>query len=342
MACLSVLPPIFCNTHIRLAGSCFPILAPSPLFCLFAKHFHTAAYPRSLVSYFSAPLSYRVLFSSPVTGLLHCLNLCPPCYCFSSSSFLSPFSLFRLARAFLSLPFSDTACNVFVSFRRFALPRPSLGFIKGRFPPCCACRRALPFSAPLFWARLPYFVSLLLQNIATQPPIPARLLSFFSPLVRPFLLSLLVTGFLPQTLSVLLLFCLTDAFPLCSLLMPPFKALFFLVCIFVSRAASHYTFPKTNCRLATLTAAPVCFYPFSFFSHALFFWHVYLALPCPNKAQRVFVSLFLSAFLPGCLSSFISVCFYKPLFPGIPAKIPLRASFLRTKNRRCRRFCFSL
>lgn len=93
----------------------------------------------------------------------------------------------------------------------------------------------------------------------------------FSPLARPFLLSLSIAGFPPQTLSALLLFCLTDAFPICSLLIPPFKALFFLVCIFVSRAASHYTFPKTNCRLATLTAAPVCFYPFSFFSHALFF-----------------------------------------------------------------------
>lgn len=28
----------------------------------------------------------------------------------------------------------------------------------------------------------------------------------------------------------------------------------------------------------------------------------------------------------------ISTCFYKPLFPGIPAKIPRRASFLRTKK----------
>lgn len=71
----------------------------------------------------------------------------------------------------------------------------------------------------------------------------------------------------------------------------------------------------------------------SLFSLMLYwFWHVYLALPCPNKAQRVFVSLFLSAFLPGCLSSFISACFYKPLFPGIPPKYPRRASLFTHKK----------
>ena len=195
-------------------------LFPLSPFAAFAKHFAQPSLSARLFSYFSAPLFYRTLLSSPGTGLLHCLNLCSSCYCFSSSSFLSPFPLFRLARTF----------------------------------------------------------------------------------------------------------------PLCSLLIPPFKALFFLLCSFVSRAASHHTFPKTNCRLAALTAAPVCFYPFSFFSHALFFWHVYLALPCPNKAQRVFVSLFLSAFLPGCLSSFISACFYKPLFPGFPPKYPVAPPFLRTKK----------
>ena len=197
MACLSVLPPIFCNTHIRLAGSivsfwralflasrfpirpatslclsavspcpsfprlykrpisallrlppcpaffCSPILAPSPLFCLFAKHFHTAAYPRSPA----------VLF----------LSSCP-----------AAFALFigRRVPAYFKL------C-----------------------PPCCCYLPLLPFPALCFYC-----------------------------------------------------FVLARAFPLYSLLIPPFKALFFLVCIFVSRAVLHfpflsmsafyYTFPK--------------------------------------------------------------------------------------------------
>ena len=135
------------------------------------------------------------------------------------------FYCFVLARAFLSLPFSNTACNVFVSFRRFALPRPSLGFIKGRFPPCCACRRALPFSAPLFWSRLPCFA--FFQNIVTQSPAPARLLSFSLLLSGRFCSFYRSQGScLFQTLSALLLLPSSFAFSRALFLLFRFGARF--------------------------------------------------------------------------------------------------------------------
>lgn len=103
----------------------------------------------------------------------------------------------------------------------------------------------------------------------------------FSPLARPLLLSSLVTGFLPQTLSALLLFCLTDAFPICSLLMPPFKALFFLLFALVSlcrftfslsfnaRFLLHFSQKRTS-RLAALAAVPRLFYRPPLQSHTVF------------------------------------------------------------------------
>ena len=280
MACLSVLLPIFCNTHIRLAGS--------------------------VVSFWHA-LSLASRFPiRPATSL--CLSAVSPC----------------------------------PSFPQF-YKRPISALL--RLPPCPAffCSPILAPS-PLFCLFAKHF------HTAAYPRSPAVV---FSPLARPLLLSLSVAGFLPQTLSVLLLFCLTDAFPICSLLMPPFKALFFLFFALVSlcrftfalsfnaRFLLHFSQKRTS-RLATLTAAPVCFYPFSFFSHALFFWHVYLALPCPNKAQRVFVSLFLSAFLPGCLL-LSTLALAKPFSPGIPPNFPPpRLLFAYNKTGAAAGFVFSL
>ncbi len=212
MACLSVLPPIFCNTHIRLAGSivsfwralflasrfpirpatslclsavspcpsfprlykrpipallrlppcpaffCSPILAPSPLFCLFAKHFHTAAYPRSPAVVFS-PLARPLLLSLSVTGFLpqtlSVLLLFPSSFAFSRALFL----LFRFGARFSSLLASYTAFqSAFLSGLHLCFScRFSLHFSKNKLPPCNTYRCACLFLSFLFFLSCPIF-----------------------------------------------------------------------------------------------------------------------------------------------------------------------------------------
>ena len=249
---------------------CSPILVPSTLFrfATFAEHCHTAAYPRSPAVLFlsSCPAAFALFIGRRVSAP-NLVRLASVSFLFClfprSVSVVSFWHALSLASRFPIRPATSlclSAVSPCPSFPRL-YKRPISALL--RLPPCPAI-----FCFPIL-APSPLFCLFAKHcHTISCPRSPAVV---FSPLVRPFLLSLSIAGFPPQTLSALLLFCLTDAFPICSLLIPPFKALFFLVCIFVSRAASHYTFPKTNCRLATLTAAPVCFYPFSFFSHALFF-----------------------------------------------------------------------
>jgi hypothetical protein len=398
LACLSVLPPIFCNTHIRLAGSivsfwralflasrfpirpatslclsavspcpsfprlykrpipallrlppcpaffCSPILAPSPLFCLFAKHFHTAAYPRSPAVVFS-PLARPLLLSLSVTGFLpqtlSVLLLFPSSFAFSRALFL----LFRFGARFPFLAVFQYGLQRLCVFPPFRLARLSLGFIKGRFPPCCACRRALPFSAPLFWSRLPCFVSPFCKTLSHNLLSPLACCRFLSSCPAAFALFIghrVSAPNLVRLASVSFLFCL---FPRSVSVVSFWRALF-LFTRFLYRLSKRFSFWFASLFLVPLLitlfqkqTAALQHLPLRLFVSILslfslmpyFFWHVYLALPCPNKAQRVFVSLFLSAFLPGCLL-LSTLALAKPFSPGIPPKYPVAPPFLRTKK----------
>lgn len=255
-------------------------------------------------------------------------------------------------RLAFSFQFTAPAC-FFVSFLTAFLLQIAVSV---RFPACfLQYAQPSPVSCSPFLSRFCCFISLrllcplspLLQNI-----LHSRLSPLACFLISPLLFSIELyslhraQGFC--TVSIFVHLAIVSLLPLFYLPFPcsVWHALF-LFARFLYRLSKRFSFCFAALFLVPLliilfqkqTAAlqhlPLRLFVsiLSLFSLMLYlFWHVYLALPCPNKAQRVFVSLFLSAFLPGCLSSFISACFYKPLFPGIPPKYPVAPPFLRTKK----------
>lgn len=137
---------------------CFPILAPSPLFCLFAKHCHTISCPRSPAVVFS-PLVRPFLLSLSIAGFppqtLSALLLLPSSFAFSRALFL----LFRFGARFSSLLASYTAFqSAFLSGLQLCFScRFSSHFSKNKLPPCNTYRCAYLFLSFLFLSLMPYF-----------------------------------------------------------------------------------------------------------------------------------------------------------------------------------------
>lgn len=251
-----------------------------------------------------------------------------------------------------SFQFTAPAC-FFVSFLTAFLLQIA---VPARFPACfLQCAQPSPVSCSPFLSRFCCFISLCLL-CPFSPLLQNILCSRLSPLAC-FLISPLLFSIELYSLHRAQDFCAVSIFVHLAIvsLLPLFYLPFpcsvwhalFLFARFLYRLLKRFSFCFAALFLVPLlitlfqkqTAAlqhlPLRLFVsiLSLFSLMLYlFWHVYLALPCPNKAQRVFVSLFLSSFLPGCLSSFISACFYKPLFPGIPPKYPVAPPFLRTKK----------
>ena len=346
---------------------CFVFLllfVPSPLppFVALVKLFAQPPIPARLLS-FSLLLPGR--FCSLYRSQGSCLKPCPPCCCYLP---LLPFPAlcfycFVLARAFpLYSPFSDTACNVFVSFRRFALPaRLSLGFIKGRFPPCCACRRAPPFPAPLFCP-----VSVVLFRSVSFVPFPRFCKTFCTAvflrsLVFLFLRSSFLSNFtlftghrtsaLSQSLFILLLFLFFLFF--ISLSPVPFGT------HFSSLLASYTAFQSAflsalqlcfSCRFSSYFSKnklPPCstyrcaclFLSFLFFlSCSICFGTFILLCRVPIRLKE---SLCPCSFLRSSLAVFpaLSALAFISLFSRASRQnTPSRLLFYAQKNRRIRRF----
>ena len=227
-------------------------------------------------------------------------------------------------------------------FPPFRLARLSLGFIKGRFPPCCACRRALPFSASLFWPRLPCFA--FLQNIVTQSPAPARLLSFSLLLSGRFCSFYRSQGScLFQTLSALLLLPSSFAFSRALFLLFRFGARF-------SSLLASYTAFQSAFLSVFCPRFSVPFYICPFFQCPLFitlFPKKYLPPCCAYRRAISTVLLFnlipllsylarpaacFSCFLILAVSSYQRLLWQSRFLRSSRPTFPLRASFLRTKK----------
>lgn len=328
MACLSVLPPIFCNTHIRPAGSrlpIFPVSVVSFFFCFSLR------FPIGLCSlhWSQGFCTVSIFVHLAIVSLLPLFYLPFPCSVWHALSLASSFPI-RLATS-LCL----SAVSPCPSFPRL-YKRPISALL--RLPPCPAFFCS-PILVPSTLFRFATFAEHC--HTAAYPRSPAVLFLSSCPAAFALFIGRRVPAYfklcppcccylplLPFPALCFYCFVLARAFPLYSLLIPPFKALFFLVFALVSlcrftfalsfnaRFLLHFS-QKSTSLLATLTAVP--FLP----SSSSISYRFYQILPALLPASPAFLIFDVRS---------ISTCFYKPLFPGIPAKIPLRASFLRTKK----------